>query len=66
MRVVVVPAAADWGEFRNEIDEKLKDLIYRQEYNRADVAIDARYPLTRFTVSYTNTMGFEDNFKIET
>src|SRR3990170_3798638 len=25
--------AADWGEFRNEIDEKLKDLIYRQEYN---------------------------------
>jgi len=57
--------AADWGEFRNEIDEKLKDLIYRQEYNRADVAINASYPLTRFTVSYTNTMGFEDNFKIE-
>lgn len=56
---------ADWGEVRKEIDEKLKDLIYRQEYNRTDVAINASYPLTRFTIKYENTFGTEDNFKIE-
>jgi len=57
--------AADWGEVRKEIDQKLKALIYRQEYNKADVAINASYPLTRFTVHYMNTTGSEDNFKIE-
>jgi predicted nucleotidyltransferase component of viral defense system len=57
--------AADWGEVRKEIDEKLKDLIYRQEYNKTDVAINASYPLTRFTIKYVNTLGLEDNFKIE-
>jgi predicted nucleotidyltransferase component of viral defense system len=57
---------ADWGEIRKEIDERLKDLIYRQEYKQADVAINASYPLTRFTVRYANVQGSEDNFKIET
>jgi len=57
--------AADWGEIREDIDKRLKDLIYRQEYNKRDIAINASYPLTRFTVRYMNTFGSEDNFKIE-
>jgi predicted nucleotidyltransferase component of viral defense system len=56
---------ADWGESRKEIDQKLKGLIYRQEYSATDVAINASYPLTRFTVKYVNSVGTEDNFKIE-
>ena len=56
---------ADWGKIRKEIDRRLKDLIYRQEYKQADIAINASYPLTRFTVRYVNAKGSEDNFKIE-
>ena len=56
---------ADWGGIRKEIDERLKDLIYRQEYDQTDIAINATYPLTRFTVRYVNGHGSEDNFKIE-
>jgi predicted nucleotidyltransferase component of viral defense system len=55
----------DWGDVRKEIDEKLKDLIYRQKYNKRDVAINASYPLTRFTVKYLNTLGSEDSVKTE-
>ena len=55
----------DWGDVRKEIDEKLKDLIYRQKYNKRNVAINASYPLTRFTVKYLNTLGSEDSVKIE-
>jgi predicted nucleotidyltransferase component of viral defense system len=56
---------ADWGDVRKNIDEKLKELIYRQKYNKRDVAINASYPLTRFTVKYLNTLGSEDSVKIE-
>jgi len=56
---------AEWGEIRKEIDERLKDIIYRQEYDQTDIAINATYPLTRFTVRYVNAHGSEDNFKIE-
>ena len=55
----------DWGQVRKEIDERLKGLLYRQGYNRADIAINASYPLTRFTVRYVNAAGSDDNFKIE-
>jgi predicted nucleotidyltransferase component of viral defense system len=55
----------DWGEIRKEIDKRLKDLIYRNGYKETDVAINASYPLTRFTVKYVNAQGSEDNFKIE-
>jgi len=55
----------DWGQVREEIDTRLKDLLYRQGYNKADIAINASYPLTRFTVKYLNATGSEDNFKIE-
>jgi len=55
----------DWGQIREEIDTRLKDLLYRQGYNKTDIAINASYPLTRFTVKYVNTTGSEDSFKIE-
>jgi predicted nucleotidyltransferase component of viral defense system len=56
----------DWREVRDKIDEKLKDLLYGLEYAKADIKINASYPLTRFVVSYVNTLGLEDKFKIET
>lgn len=55
----------DWGNVREEIDEKLKEVLYRQKYSEKEVAINASYPLTRYTVKYLNTLGYEDNFKIE-
>jgi len=55
----------DWGEIRNNIDKRLKDLLYRQGYNKTSIAINVSYPLTRFTIKYTNALGSEDNFKIE-
>lgn len=55
----------DWGEVRNEIDEKIKALLYRQEYKESDLAISPSYPLARITVRYTNTQGLKDNYNIE-
>lgn len=55
----------DWGQVREEIDTRLKDLLYRQGYKKADIAINASYPLTRFTVKYLSATGSEDHFKIE-
>lgn len=40
-------------------------MLYRQGYNDSDIAISPSYPLTRFTVEYTNTLGIKDNFMIE-
>jgi len=55
----------DWGQIREEIDTRLKDLLYRQGYNKASIAINASYPLTRFTVRYLSASSSEDHFKIE-
>lgn len=55
----------DWGEVRNEIDERIKDLLYRQRYGKSDIAISPSYPLARFTVQYTNTLRSKDNFNVE-
>jgi predicted nucleotidyltransferase component of viral defense system len=55
----------EWGQVREEIDKRLKDILYRQGYNKADIAINASYPLTRFTARYLNATGSEDKFKIE-
>lgn len=55
----------DWGEVRNEIDERIKGLLYRQRYEKSDIAISPSYPLTRFTIEYRNILGSKDNFKIE-
>ena len=55
----------DWGEVRNEIDKRIKELLYRKGYKDSDIAISPSYPLTRFTVQYTNTIRNKDNFAIE-
>jgi predicted nucleotidyltransferase component of viral defense system len=55
----------DWGEVRQEIDERAKDILYREGYNRADIAISPTYPLTRFTVQYISSLGTKDDFRIE-
>lgn len=55
----------DWGEVRDEIDERIKDLLYRQGYQKTDLAINASYPLARITVRYTSVQGLKDTFKIE-
>ena len=57
--------AKDWGEIRKEIDNKLKELLYRQGYAKSNIAINSSYPLARFAVKYMNALGSEDNFKIE-
>lgn len=56
----------DWGQVRTEIDQRIKDLLHKQEYNDSDITIDPSYPLSRITAQYTNTYGTRDNFKIET
>ena len=58
--------AKDWGEVRKEIDKRTKDILYRQGYDKSNIAINSSYPLARFTVKYMNTFGSEDGFKIET
>jgi predicted nucleotidyltransferase component of viral defense system len=55
----------DWGEIRNEVDKRIKDILYRQRYKRSDIAINSSYPLARFTVKYINTLNNQDSFKIE-
>jgi len=55
----------DWGEVRNEIDKRIKILLYRQGYKKSDITISPTYPLARFTIQYTNTLGSKDNFNIE-
>lgn len=55
----------DWGKVRNEIDQRIKDLLYQQGYEHDDITIDPSYPLTRFTVYYRSMHGFRDGFKIE-
>src|SRR3989337_103497 len=57
--------AKDWGETRNEIDKRIKDTLYRQGYKKPNIAINSSYPLVRFTIKYTNTLGNQDSFKIE-
>jgi predicted nucleotidyltransferase component of viral defense system len=56
----------DWGEIRNEVDKRIKEILYRQKYERSDIAINSSYPLARFTAKYTNTLNSQDSFKIET
>ena len=55
----------DWREVRSEIDERIKDMLYRQGYKRSDIAISPTYPLARITVQYKSSQGLRDNFKIE-
>ena len=34
----------DWGKVRDEIDRRIKDLLYRQGYERSDIAISPATP----------------------
>lgn len=55
----------DWGSVREEIDERIKKLLYVQGYTASNLAISASYPLGRITVQYRNHQGLRDNFMIE-
>ena len=56
----------DWGEIRSEIDEALKQILSTLGYPDKDIKIDPSYPLSRFTIKYTNHQDIDDTFKIET
>jgi len=56
----------DWGEIRTEIDKNIKEILASQGYKDQDTKIDASYPLSRFTIKYTNHQNTQDTFKIET
>lgn len=56
----------DWGEIRAEIDETLKQVLSSRGYPDNDIKIEASYPLSRFTIEYTNHLDNDDEFKIET
>lgn len=53
----------DWGNTRNEIDNRLKKILKYLGYT--DVAIQLTYPLLRMEVSYRDAKNLKDSFKIE-
>jgi predicted nucleotidyltransferase component of viral defense system len=56
----------DWGEIRAAIDEYIKEILTSLGYKDTDIKIEASYPLSRFTIKYTNQQNTKDSFKIET
>lgn len=55
----------DWGAVRDQIDDRLKRILYAQGYGQKDLAIQATYPLGRMTVRYENHLGLNDSLMIE-
>ena len=55
----------DWGEVRTRIDHVIKQVLYTQGYEDADIKIDSSYPLGRMVVYYRNSVGKMDSFQIE-
>lgn len=55
----------DWGVVREQIDDRIKRLLYAQGYKNEDLAVQATYPMGRTTVKYKNHLGQNDSFKIE-
>ncbi len=55
--------AKDWGEVRDEVEERLKQVLSMWGYT--DVHINPKYPLCRIDVSYNNSLGTRDSFQIE-
>jgi len=55
----------DWEKVRNEIDQRIKVLLSRQEYEQDDIYINPSHPLVRFHVHYRSIQGLKDSFKIE-
>ncbi|KON30621.1 hypothetical protein AC482_03400 [miscellaneous Crenarchaeota group-15 archaeon DG-45] len=55
----------DWGTVRDRIDDRIKRLLYAQEYGEEELAVQATYPLGRIVVQYENHLGVNDSFMIE-
>lgn len=53
----------DWGNVRNEIDDRLKIIL--KDIGYSDIAIQPTYPLLRMEIFYKNISGARDSFKIE-
>jgi len=56
----------DWEVVRDQIDNRIKRLLYAQRYGNENLTIQASYPLGRITVQYENHLGQNDSYKIET
>jgi len=52
-------------EVRDDIDERIKRILYAQGYKEEDLAISASYPLGRMVVQYENHEGLNDSYMIE-
>jgi len=57
--------AKDWGEVRDEVDERIKQILYMRGYKKSDLNINPSYPLCRMDVSYQSSLGIRDGFVIE-
>ena len=55
----------DWGEVRDDIEDRVKRILYIQGYEERDLAISPTYPLGRITVQYINHEGMNDSYVIE-
>lgn len=55
----------DWGDVRDKVEERIKEILYTREYEKKNVKINPTYPLVRIDVSYRNSLGIEDSFIIE-
>jgi len=55
----------DWEKQRDEIDKIIKKILIDLKYSNKDVKIQAKYPITRFTVGYKTNEGQQDSIKIE-
>lgn len=56
----------DWGDVRDVIESNLKTILNNQRYTEDTISITPTYPLSRFTVKYTNHVGRPDEIMIET
>ncbi|MFB0563210.1 MAG: nucleotidyl transferase AbiEii/AbiGii toxin family protein [Candidatus Lokiarchaeia archaeon] len=55
----------DWGKVREDVEGRIKEILYLRNYKDESIKINPSYPLCRFDVSYNNCVGLEDSFKIE-
>jgi predicted nucleotidyltransferase component of viral defense system len=55
----------DWGRVRDEVEDRVKKLLYMRGYKEDDLSINPSYPLCRIDVFYQNSMGLNDSFLIE-
>lgn len=55
----------DWGKVRDDIDDRVKRILYAQGYTKEDLKISPSYPLGRITVQYANHEGLNDSYMIE-